>query len=72
MPQKLDFSISYGPQTNPVKVRTFTGADDKPYALIDGDIFNGVEVGTDRLDQYIKLLQDVRAAVDAEGWAPYV
>lgn len=72
MPQKLDFSIIDGSRINPVKVRTFISVDDKPYAQIDGDIFNGVELGIDRLDQYIKLLQDVRAAVEAEGWTPYV
>lgn len=67
MAQKLDFGINYGKHIEPVKARTFTGIDGDIYASIHGDIFNDSELSADRIDQLIKLLQDVREAIRREA-----
>lgn len=65
MAQKLDYLISYGTRSEPVKARIFQGVDGQTYASIHGDLFNDCEISSHRLDQLIHLLQDVRRAVAA-------
>lgn len=72
MAQKLDFAISYGKHLEPVKARTFAGVDGHVYANIHGDIFNDSELSADRIDQLIKLLQEVREAIRRDEWAQVI
>jgi len=65
MAKKLDFAISYGNHSEPVKVRIFEGVDGATYANIHGDLFNDCELSASRLDQLVQLLQEVRDSVKA-------
>lgn len=65
MAKKLDFAISYGNRSEPVKARIFEGVDGATYASIHGDLFNDCELSANRLDQLIQLLQEVRDSVKA-------
>lgn len=63
MAKKLEFAISYGNHSEPVKARIFQGVDGETYASIHGDLFNDCEISADRLNQLIQLLQEVRDSV---------
>lgn len=61
--QKLDFQVTYGTRSEPVKARVFQGVDGAYYANIHGDLFNDSELSADRIAQLIVILQGVHEAM---------
>lgn len=61
--KKLDFSMGTNGRIEAIKVRIYDGLNGAPMARFEGGIFNEWKPNADQLDEAIRVLQDVRAAV---------